>query len=159
MLSSIWQGAATDGAHNYGPGTHLYSLVERGTSCVNTLPKDAILKYGQCRFRTHDPWIVSPRPYHCATEATAHHCTSSSTLYTTSSSTSTGRVHQHCPRQATKNDIFLTQKNTSQYGLRSVRYFGARCWNDIPMNIKKSPSTISFRRKLKAFLFENNYQN
>ena len=68
-------------------------------------------------------------------------------------------VHQHCTRQATKNDIFLTQKNTSQYGLRSVRYFGAKCWNDIPMDIKKSPSTISFRRKLKAFLFENNYQN
>ena len=68
-------------------------------------------------------------------------------------------VHQHCTRQATKNDIFLTQKNTSQYGLRSVRYFGAKCWNDIPMDIKKSPSTISFRRKLKAFLFENIYQN
>ena len=68
-------------------------------------------------------------------------------------------VHKHCTRQATKNDIFLTQKNTSQYGLRSVRYFGAKCWNDIPMDIKKSPSTISFRLKLKAFLFENNYQN
>ena len=53
-------------------------------------------------------------------------------------------VHQHNTRQATKNDIFLTQKNTSQYGLRSVRYFGAKCWNDIPMDIKHSPSTISF---------------
>ena len=37
MPSSIKQGAATDGAHNYGPGTHLYSWVERGTICVNTL--------------------------------------------------------------------------------------------------------------------------
>ena len=68
-------------------------------------------------------------------------------------------VHQHGTRQATKSDIFLTQKNTSQYGLRSVRYFGAKCWNDIPLDIKKSPSSISFRRKLKAFLFENNYQD
>ena len=68
-------------------------------------------------------------------------------------------VHQHNTWQATKNDIFLTQKNTSQYGLRSVRYFGAKCWNDIPMDIKQSPSTISFCRKLKVFLFENNYQN
>ena len=65
-------------------------------------------------------------------------------------------VHQHGTRKATKNDIFLTQKNTTQYGLRSVRYFGAKCWNDIPMDIKESPSAISFRRKLKAFLFENN---
>ena len=68
-------------------------------------------------------------------------------------------VHQHGTRKATNNDIFLTQKNTTQYGLRSVRYFGAKCWNDIPMDIKKSPSAISFRRKLKAFLFENNYQD
>ena len=68
-------------------------------------------------------------------------------------------VYQHCTRQATKKDIFLMQKNTAQYGLRSVRYFGAKCWNDIPMDIRKSSSTISFRRKLKAFLFENNYQD
>ena len=68
-------------------------------------------------------------------------------------------VHQHCTRQATKKDIFLMQKNTAQYGLRSVRYFGAKCWNEIPMDIRKSYSTISFRRKLKAFLFENNYQD
>ena len=69
MLSSIKQGAATDGAHNYGPGTHLYPWVERGTICVNTLPKDAILKRGQCWFRTHDPSVVSPTPYHYAIEA------------------------------------------------------------------------------------------
>ena len=44
MLSSIQQGAATNGAHNYGPGTHLYSSVESGTICVDIfLPKDAII--------------------------------------------------------------------------------------------------------------------
>ena len=77
-------------------------------------------------------------------------------------------VHQHRTRQATKNNIFLTQKNTAQYGLRLtnyhsvliiVRYFGAKCWNNIPMDIRKSSSKISFRRKLKAFLLENNYQH
>ena len=68
MLSSIKQGAATDGAHKYGSSTHLYSWVERGTICVYILPKDAILKYGQCWFRTHDPWIVSLTPYRYATE-------------------------------------------------------------------------------------------
>ena len=62
-------------------------------------------------------------------------------------------VHQHGTRQATKDGIVLTQKNTAQYGLRPVRYFEAKCWNDIPLDIKKSPSTISFHRKLKAFLF------
>ena len=68
MLSSIYQGAATDGAQSYGPA-HLYSWVERGTTCVNTLPKDAILKCGQCWFRAHDPWVVNLTPYHYATEA------------------------------------------------------------------------------------------
>lgn len=67
-------------------------------------------------------------------------------------------VHQYGTRQATKNDIFLTQNNTVQYGLKSVRYHGAKCWNDIPLNIKNSPSAISFRRNLKAFFFENNYR-
>ena len=45
------------------------SWVERGTICVNTLPKDVILKCGQCWFRTHDPCIVNLIPYHFATEA------------------------------------------------------------------------------------------
>ena len=36
-------------------------------------------------------------------------------------------VHQYGTRQASKTDIFVTQKNTLQYGLRSVRYFGAKC--------------------------------
>ena len=39
MHISIYQGAATYGANNYQPGTHLYPWVERGTLCVITLPK------------------------------------------------------------------------------------------------------------------------
>ena len=66
-------------------------------------------------------------------------------------------VHQYGTRQAGKDDIFLPQKNTSQYGLRSVRYNGAKCWNDIPVEIKRSPSVKMFRQKLKTFLFEHNH--
>ena len=66
-------------------------------------------------------------------------------------------VHQYGTRQAKKNDIFITQKNTLRYGLRSLRYFGAKCWNDISIDIKSSPSACSFRQKLKSFFFENNY--
>ena len=68
-------------------------------------------------------------------------------------------VHPHRTRQATNNDIFLNQKNTLQYGLRSVRYFGAKCWNNIPSEIKSSPSAYIFRHKLKTFFFENNYRS
>ena len=66
-------------------------------------------------------------------------------------------VHQYGTRQAGKDDIFRTRKNTSQYGLRSVGYYGAKCWNDIPVNIKRSPSLTVFCSKLKTYFFENNY--
>ena len=66
-------------------------------------------------------------------------------------------VHQYSTRQAEKVNIFLPQKNTTQYGLRSVRYHGAKCWNEIPVEIKRSPSLKAFRQKLKSFFFENNY--
>ena len=66
-------------------------------------------------------------------------------------------VHQYGTRQATKNDIFLTRKNTLQYGIRSVRFFGAKSWNNIPVDIKRSSSAFSFRQKLPVFLFLNNY--
>ena len=61
-------------------------------------------------------------------------------------------VHQYGTRQAGKDDIFLAQKNTTQYSLRSVRYNGAKCWNDFPVEIKRSPSVKRFRHKLKTFL-------
>ena len=68
-------------------------------------------------------------------------------------------VHQYGTRQVTKNDIFLTWKNTLQYGIRSVRYCGDKCWNEIPVDIKRSPSANIFRQKLKAFLFQNHCKN
>ena len=36
-------------------------------------------------------------------------------------------VHRYGTWQASKNDIFFTQTNAVQYGLRSVRYFGPKC--------------------------------
>ena len=66
---------------------------------------------------------------------------------------SVSSVHQYGTRQASKNDIFLTRKNTLQYGIRSVRFSGAKSWNSIPVDIKRSSSAFSFRQKLRAFLF------
>ena len=66
-------------------------------------------------------------------------------------------VHRYDTRQASKGDIFMTQENTLQYGLRSVRYAGAKCWNNIPYVIKQSPSVTSFRWKLKLHMFSAKY--
>ena len=43
--------------------------------------------------------------------------------------------HQYDTRQARKGDIFMIRKNTFQYGLRSIRYAGAKSWNDISSSL------------------------
>ena len=67
-------------------------------------------------------------------------------------------VHQYNTRQASKGDIFMTQENTLQYGLRSIRYSGAKSWNEILYIIKQSPSIMIFRFRLKSHLFSTKYQ-
>ena len=50
-------------------------------------------------------------------------------------------VQQHDSRQAHKADILLTCKNTLQYGLKPIRYAGAKSWNSISYVIKQA-STV-----------------
>ena len=66
-------------------------------------------------------------------------------------------VHHHDTRQASKGDIFMTRKNTLQYG-RSVRYAGAKSQKRITDVIKQSPSVFIFRSKLKSYIFSTKYQ-
>ena len=67
-------------------------------------------------------------------------------------------VHHYNTRQASKGDIFMTQENTLQYGLKSIRYAGAKSWNNIACIIKRSTTVTNFRRKLKLHLFSTRYQ-
>ena len=53
-------------------------------------------------------------------------------------------VHRYGTWQATKYDNFLTQKNTLQYGIRSLRFCGDKYWNEIPVDIKISSSANIF---------------
>ena len=61
-------------------------------------------------------------------------------------------VHSHETRQAARGDIFQSIRNTFFYGLRSIKYFGAKLWNGIPTFIKMSVSFNIFKSKLKEFL-------
>ena len=45
-------------------------------------------------------------------------------------------VHCHTARQSTRGDLFLASINTLQYGLKSIRYLGAKLWNELPITIK-----------------------
>ena len=42
-------------------------------------------------------------------------------------------VHLYGTRQASRGDLFQTNKNAIQYGLRSMQYFGSKLWNTIPI--------------------------
>ena len=58
-----------------------------------------------------------------------------------------------------KNDIFLTQKDTLQYGIRSIRFTSAKFWNSIPSNSKQSVSLVYFYYKLKSYLLTKSIEN
>ena len=69
------------------------------------------------------------------------------------------QVHQHDTRQARKGDILFTRKNMLQYGLKSIRYAGAKSWNSISHVIKQAPTVMSFRHQLKLHFFATNYKS
>ena len=48
-------------------------------------------------------------------------------------------VHSHETRQAARGDIFQSIRNTFFYGLRSIKYFGAKLWNGICEDTAKTP--------------------
>ena len=55
-------------------------------------------------------------------------------------------VHSHETRQAARGDIFQSIRNTFLYGLRSIKYFGAKLWNGILPNVSKVLSFFSICR-------------
>ena len=67
-------------------------------------------------------------------------------------------VYQYGTRQANKDNIFLTQKGINQCGCRSEYYCGDKCWNEIPLDIKRSPSANIFLKNVETYLFVNNYK-
>ena len=58
-------------------------------------------------------------------------------------------IHHIGTRQAKKGDLYVQHRNTTQYGIRSIHYAGARHWNDLPTELKESTSLYNFKTKLK----------
>ena len=46
----------------------------------------------------------------------------------------------------------MVQTNSSLYGLKSIRYLGAKYWNELPAEIRNSSSKTVFKKKLKTYL-------
>ena len=64
-------------------------------------------------------------------------------------------IHHYNTRSASHGDFFLKRKNTLQYGLLSVCSNGAKIWNNIPLDIRNSPSVGNFKKKIKQLLLES----
>ena len=64
-------------------------------------------------------------------------------------------VHQYSTRQASQGDLYMFRRNSLQYGLKSIRYLGAKLWNTLPIELRNAPSKASFKAKLKM----HNYLN
>ena len=60
-------------------------------------------------------------------------------------------IHSHNTKQSARGDLFLAQRNTLQYGLRSIRYTGAKLWNGLPTTIRSLPSKFLFKNHLKGY--------
>ena len=61
-------------------------------------------------------------------------------------------VHQYCTRQVSKGNLYFVNRNTVQYGLKSLHYLGARLWNDITVEVRSICLENSFKMQLKIHL-------
>ena len=53
------------------------------------------------------------------------------------------------PYEFRREDILIQPRvNTTTYGLKSVRYQGAKLWNSLPNEIKSCPDLGSFKKSI-----------
>ena len=61
----------------------------------------------------------------------------------------TSSVHSYSTRQSSNRNLYLASVNTTQYGLRSLKFTGPRLWNSLPTSLTTSNSLRIFRKTLK----------
>ena len=63
-------------------------------------------------------------------------------------------IHDHNTRQAFRGDLFVPRMNTTQFGKRTTKYAGSVLWNDLPYDLRNSPSSVVFKKQvMKHYLF------
>ena len=65
----------------------------------------------------------------------------------------TSSVHSYSTRQSCNKNLYVTSVNTTQYGLRSLKFNGPHLWNSLPTSITNSNSLGIFRKTLKNSIF------
>lgn len=65
-------------------------------------------------------------------------------------------IHDHETRSSCKDNLFLNVHRTNYYS-RSVKHKGSVLYNLIPNEIKKSSSVFAFKRNLKKWLMNSDF--
>ena len=63
--------------------------------------------------------------------------------------------HPYYTRQSNNDNLFLNQVQTTQYGLRSLCFFGAKLWNSLPLDIKQITPFSRFRQNVKNSMIDS----
>ena len=62
-------------------------------------------------------------------------------------------IHDHNSRQSSKEDIFISSVNTTQYGKRTAKFAGSVMWNNLPPSLRKCSSSRNLKKMLQEFYF------
>ena len=53
---------------------------------------------------------------------------------------------------ASQGDLYMFRESSLRYGLKSIRYLGAKLWNALPVELRNAPSKVSFTTKPNVYL-------
>ena len=68
--------------------------------------------------------------------------------------TCTSSIHEYHTKHSYRGDVFLAHKNSFLYGLKTIRYMGAKMWDDLPVGLRNSPSKYPFKKHLKKHILD-----
>ena len=49
-------------------------------------------------------------------------------------------------------NLALSDVNTTHYGIRSIKFYGAKLWNSVPGDCRDSPTSHSFTSRFSKYL-------
>ena len=69
--------------------------------------------------------------------------------------TRASEIHAHNTRYANLGNLFVNYARTSRYGLKALKFEGAKVWTTIPANVKESRSKNLFKTNYKKILIDS----
>ena len=69
--------------------------------------------------------------------------------------TRASEIHAHNTRYANLGNLFVNYARTNRYGLKALKFEGAKIWTTIPANVKESRSKKLFKTNYKKILIDS----